>query len=98
MVDLLTWKCSLFVDREVCKFALMKGLSENHENPTADCLAELFVEAGAECRAPIGLARASSKSNTADHPSSLTAKLKENNFVDHSNRAAVVLEAAAHKL
>jgi len=60
----------------------------------SDYLAELFVEAEAECRAQIWLVRVPSKSNAADHPSrGLTAKLKENNRVDHSDLAAVVLES-----
>ena len=77
MVDLLTWKRSLFVDSEGCKFAVMKGLSNN---PTVDCLAELFVEAEAECRVPIWLARASSKSNTVDHPSRLDSQAERKQF------------------
>ena len=93
---LASWRSFLFVDNEGCKFALMKGLSDN---AIVDKLAEMFVELEMSCNSSIWLSRVPSKSNVADHPSrGSIAWLLDNHFLDHTDNASTILETVAHKL
>lgn len=83
-------KCIFFVDNEGCKFALLKGLSDNL---LVDVMAELFVGKEDSVEVPLWLARVPSKSNLADEPSRFVfERLHAMNALNCSHDAANVLD------
>lgn len=86
---LVDHKCIFFVDNEGCKFALLKGISDN---ACVDKLAELFVRKEDCLTVPLWLARVPSKSSLADDPSRFVFhKMLSLNAMNCSETAAAPL-------
>lgn len=89
-------KCVFFVDNEGCKFALLKGLSEN---AIVDMMAEMFIEMEDCVNVPIWLARVPSKSNLADEPSRFELqRMIDMKAMDCSSDAATQLDTLLTKI
>ena len=89
-------RCILFVDNEGTKFSLLRGSSDNS---TVDMLAGFFAEQEASVRTTTWLARVSSKSNLADHPSRNDVSLPFfKSALDVSGDASTVLKMLVRRM